>query len=153
VALLPAGSIIVLGADDTIERRRGKKLTGIGCYRDGVRSSKKQVIKCFGLKWLSLMVMVKLPWSRRVWALPFLSVLCRAKAKNSQREHKRQRILYSIDILMICARLVRWWLPQHLRVLVADGAFAAVKLALICADAPQQRLFLVTRLRLDAKLF
>ena len=66
VALLPPGSTIVIGADDTIERRRGKKIKGIGCYRDPVRSTKKHVVKCFGLKWLSLMVLVRLPWSSRV---------------------------------------------------------------------------------------
>lgn len=148
VALLPTGSAIVIGADDTLERRRGKKLTGIGCYRDAVRSSKKHVIKCFGLKWLSLMVIVKLPFSRRVWALPFLTVLCRAQEKGSTRKHRS-----AIDILMTCARLVRRWLPERTVVLVVDGAFAAVKLARLCAGGPTQRLVLVTRLRMDANLY
>src|SRR5262245_45464893 len=49
--------IIVLAGDDTIERRRGKKIKELGCYRDPVRSSQKQIIKCFGLKWVSLAVM------------------------------------------------------------------------------------------------
>src|SRR5262245_53684343 len=48
---------IVLAGDDTIERRRGKKIKQLGCYRDPVRSSQKQIIKCFGLKWVSLAVM------------------------------------------------------------------------------------------------
>jgi hypothetical protein len=74
IALLPTGSVIVIGADDTIERRRGKKIKGVGCYRDAVRSTNKHVIKCFGLKWLSLMVMVRLPFSSRVWGLPFLTL-------------------------------------------------------------------------------
>ena len=39
--LLPADAPVVIAADDTIERRFSKKLTGIGCYRDPVRSSKK----------------------------------------------------------------------------------------------------------------
>ena len=61
--LLPAGSTVVSGADDTLERRRGAQIKGVGCYRDPVRSSRTYVVKCFGLKWRSLMLLVKLPWS------------------------------------------------------------------------------------------
>lgn len=64
--LLPPDGVVVIGADDTIERRRGKQINGLGCYRDPVSSSRKYVVKCFGLKWLSLMLLVKLPWSSRV---------------------------------------------------------------------------------------
>ena len=64
--LVPPGATIVLGADDTIEHRGGRKITAKGCYRDAVRSSKKHVIRCFGLKWVSMMLLVPVPWSRRV---------------------------------------------------------------------------------------
>jgi hypothetical protein len=57
-----------------------------------------------------------------------------------------------IDILMICVRLVRRWLPERTVVLVVDGAFAAVKLALLCAGEEVQ-ITLVTRLRMDANLY
>lgn len=173
--LLPSEGAVVIGADDTIERRRGKRIKGLGCYRDPVRSSRKYVVKCFGLKWLSLMLLVKLPWSSRVWALPFLTVLCRAQVagqrpkvwptrrrrksrKKSQaqtkaalpsstpRQHKT-----AIDILMILTRQVKRWLPQRLVVLVVDGGYAAVKLALVCVGTPN--LALVTRLRWDASLY
>src|ERR671914_2009175 len=68
--LVPPGATIVLGADDTVERRSGRKITARGCYRDAVRSSKKHVIHCFGLKWVAMMVLVPVPWAKRVWALP-----------------------------------------------------------------------------------
>jgi hypothetical protein len=48
--LVPPGATIVLGADDTLERRSGRQIKAKGCYRDAVRSSKKHVIRCFGLK-------------------------------------------------------------------------------------------------------
>jgi DDE superfamily endonuclease len=64
--LVPPGATIVLGADDTVERRSGRKITAKGCYRDAVRSTKKHVIRCFGLKWVSMMLLVPVPWSRRV---------------------------------------------------------------------------------------
>ena len=46
-----------------------------GRYRDAVRSTQGTVVKCYGLKWISLMRLVPLPWSTRPWALPFLTVL------------------------------------------------------------------------------
>ena len=48
--LLPSSYPIVAGADETIERRKGKKIKAKGVYRDGVRSTAKHVVKCFGLK-------------------------------------------------------------------------------------------------------
>src|SRR5918996_3837527 len=45
--LVPAGATIVLGADDTVERRSGRKITAKGCYRDAVRSTTKHVSRCF----------------------------------------------------------------------------------------------------------
>jgi hypothetical protein len=180
VRLIPAGSAIVIGADDTIERRRGEKIKDVGCYRDPVRSSKRHLVKCFGLKWLSMMVLVKLPWSSRVWALPFLSVLCRpqtegqaAKVWPTPRHHKRRQAKKrklrakavaaakskaqprqhktAVDILMILIRKVHRWLPERLVVLTVDGGYAAVKLALVCVQMPN--LVLVTRLRWDVALY
>src|SRR5215210_1845246 len=66
---------VVLGLDDTIERRRGAKIKAKGIYRDPVRSSHNHFVKASGLRWLSLMLLAPIPWARRVWALPFLSVL------------------------------------------------------------------------------
>lgn len=89
-----AQGAIVIGADDTIERRTGSKIKGLGYYRDPVASSRKVVVKCHGLKWLSMMVLARLPWSSRVWALPFLTVLCRAKQDGQRqkvwRHHRRK---------------------------------------------------------------
>lgn len=53
-AFVPPGATIVLGADDTVERRSGRKIKAKGGYRDAVRSSKKHVVKCFGLKWVTM---------------------------------------------------------------------------------------------------
>ena len=175
--LLPPQCTVVIGADDTIERRRGKQIKGLGCYRDPIRSSRKYVVKCFGLKWLSMMLLVRLPWSSRVWALPFLSVLCRAQVEgqrpkvwHTRRRRKSQKTSKAkaktkaalpksrprqhktaIDILMILIRQVKRWLPERMVVLVVDGGYSAVKLALVCAGTPN--LALVTRLRWDASLY
>jgi DDE superfamily endonuclease len=180
--LLSAEDPVILGADDTLERRRGDKINGLGSWRDPIRSTRNKEVKCFGLKWLSLAAMARLPWSSRVWALPFLTVLCRArqkgqsskvwptrryksrtgkKAKAKARAKARKRFALSkstprqyktaIDTLMILVRVVHRWLPQRLIVVAVDGAYAAVKLALVCAGTPN--LALVMRLRPDAALY
>ena len=71
---VPTGPVIV-GLDDTIERRWGAKISARGIYRDPVRSSRSHVVKASGLRWLSLLLLPQIPWAGRVWALPFLTVL------------------------------------------------------------------------------
>jgi hypothetical protein len=145
VRLVPAGVPLVLGADDTVERRSGRQIKAKGCYRDAVRSSKKHVVRCFGLKWVAMMVLVPVPWARRVWALPFLTALCWPRKSPHQRRHKT-----SVDWVRQMMKQVRRWLPQRLLVLVVDGGFAAVALALACVDS---QVTMVARLRLDAALY
>jgi len=146
VATMPVESTIVLGADDTVERRTGRKIKALGCYRDGVRSTRKHVVRCFGLKWVSMQVLVAVPWSTRVWALPFLSVLCWPKEKSG----KRRRHKTGVDLVRQMMCQVRRWLPERMIVLVVDGGFAAVSLALACR---KQDVVMVARLRLDAALY
>ena len=75
--------------DDTIERRFSKKLKGIGCYRDPVRSGKKHVIHCFGLKWVPMSVLAPVPFSSHTWSLPFLNALCEPEEKDEKTNGKK----------------------------------------------------------------
>jgi DDE superfamily endonuclease len=137
---------IVLGLDDTIERRRGEKIKALGIYRDPVRSSHSHFVKASGLRWLSLMLLVEVPWAGRVWAMPFLTALCpseryckeRGRAHRKLTERARQMIL-----------LVTRWLPNREVVVTADSSFAALELL----DAVRAEVTMVTRLRLDAALY
>ena len=56
-AFVPSGPVI-LGLDDTIERRRGRKLSARAIYYDAARSSKACFQKTSGLRWMSLAVLV-----------------------------------------------------------------------------------------------
>lgn len=82
--LIPAGWPILVAMDETIERRKGKRIVAKGCYRDSCRSTKSLVIKCFGLKWQCAALIIKLPWSDRPWALSFMTVLCVAKTYDAK---------------------------------------------------------------------
>src|SRR4051812_26116933 len=53
---VPTGPLL-LGIDDTIERRRGKRIQAKGIYRDPVRSSHSHFVKASGLRWVSLMLL------------------------------------------------------------------------------------------------
>jgi hypothetical protein len=55
---------VVIGIDDTIERRWGAKISARGIYRDPVRSSKGHFVKTSGLRWLSARLLVHIPWCR-----------------------------------------------------------------------------------------
>lgn len=145
-ALAPNGPVI-LGIDDTIERRRGKRISAKGIYRDPVRSSKGHVVKASGLRWLSLMLLAPIPWTERIWALPFLTA--RAPSKRSCRERgKRHKKL--TDWARQMALQVRRWLPGREIVLLGDSSFAALGFLVTLA---RHGLTGITRLRLDAALY
>src|SRR6266536_4220673 len=68
----PSGPLVI-GIDDTIERRRGSKIKAKGVYRDPVRSSHSHFVKASGLRWVTLMLLAWIPFAERLWALPFLT--------------------------------------------------------------------------------
>ena len=66
---------IVVGLDDTIERRWGPKIDARGSYRDPVRSSRGHFVKTSGLRWLGFTLLTPLPWKTGIKALPFQTIL------------------------------------------------------------------------------
>lgn len=148
-AFVVAGVPLVLGADETLERRRGEKIKAKGVFRDAVRSSKKYTVLSFGLRWMCMMLLVPVPWSSRGWALPFLTVLAPSEATNhaNGKRHKT-----SVDWIGQMLRVVRRGYPTRALILVVDGGLAAIKLGLLCQHFAQPVIF-ASRLRLDARLF
>src|SRR5690349_7228181 len=70
IAVFAPSGPVLLGIDDTIERRRGKRIAAKGVYRDPVRSSKGHLVKASGLRWLSLMLLAPIPWAGLGPAVP-----------------------------------------------------------------------------------
>ena len=66
---------LVFGIDETLERRRGSRISAKGIFRDAVRSSEAHLVRASGLRWVSLMWLTHIPWAHRTWALPVLTVL------------------------------------------------------------------------------
>ncbi len=49
------GFPLTILVDETLERRKGRKIKAKGRYRDAVRSTQSGVVKCYGLKWICLL--------------------------------------------------------------------------------------------------
>lgn len=145
-AFAPNGPV-VLGIDDTIERRRGKRINAKGIYRDPVRSSKGHFVKASGLRWLSLMLLAPIPWAGRIWALPFLTAL--APSERYCRKHGRRHKKLT-DWARQMALQARRWLPEREIVLLGDSSFAALDFLVTLA---RHGITCITRLRLDAALY
>lgn len=147
-AFVPRGPIL-LGLDDTVERRRGKKIAAKGIYRDPVRSSHSHFVKVSGLRWLSVMVLVPIPWVGWTWALPFLTVLAPSERyhQKCRRSHKKLT-----DWARQMLGQVRRWVPQRTLNVVADSSFAVLTLLDALRHLPEP-VTMITRLRLDAALY
>ncbi len=142
---LPAGEVVI-GIDDTIERRWGPKIKARGIYRDPVRSSHGHFVKASGLRWLSLMVMVPIPWAGRRWALPFLTVLAPSERWSNEHDRRHKKLT---DWARQAILQTKRWLPDRRLIIVADASFAALDLI----AALRRQVCLITRLRIDASLF
>ncbi len=148
-AFVPTDAPVIVGLDETIERRRGDKIAAKGIYRDPIRSSRGFFVKVSGLRWVSMQLLAEIPWAKRVWALPFLTILAPSERYHQERglRHKtitdwgRQMILQ-----------LRRWLPDRTIVVVADSTYAVLELLSRCAKLLRP-VTMVTRLRLDAALY
>src|SRR5215207_4420698 len=147
-AFSPTGPLLV-GIDETIERRRGKRIAAKGIYRDPVRSSHEHFVKASGLRWSCLMLLVPIPWAGRVGALPFLTAL--APSERYDQEHGRRHKTLTDWARQLLLLVRRWW-PDRPLVAVADSSYAALELLAACQAWPQP-VTVITRLRLDAALY
>jgi hypothetical protein len=134
-AFVPSGPVL-LGLDDTVERRRGRKLTARAIYHDAARSSKSCFQKTSGLRWMCVALLAPVSWAAWVWALPFLTALCPSGRYGPYaRRGRRHKPL-----------------PERALIVVADCSYAALELLAWCARQARP-ITLITRLRLDAALY
>lgn len=144
-ALVPDGPVII-GIDDTLERRTGRKIAARGIYRDPVRSSHGHFVKASGLRWQVFMLLTPLSWTARVWGLPFLTLLCPSEryARERGRPHRKLTDRARQRLLQIAR-----WLPGRQIVAVSDSSYASIDLL----NAVRHHVCMISRLRPDARLF
>ncbi len=68
---VPEGDPLVVGIDETLERRWGKKIAAKGVYRDPVRSTHENFVKASGLRWVCVMLVGGDPLGRSSVGLAF----------------------------------------------------------------------------------
>src|SRR5215210_8699456 len=106
-AFVPEGPLVV-GVDETLERRRGKRIAPKGIYRDSVRSSHTHLVKTSALRWICVVLLAEVPWASRVWALPFLSALAPSERYDEEHgKHHKSITEWAWQLLL----LIRRWYP------------------------------------------
>ena len=147
-AFVPDGPLVV-GVDETLERRQGKKIAAKGIYRDPVRSSHTHFVKTSALRWVCLTLLAPIPWASRVWALPFLSALAPSERYSKERGTRHKKLTEWAWQLLL---QVRRWHPEREIVAVADGGYSSLELLDRCRRLRKPITF-ITRLRLDGALY
>ncbi len=114
----------MFGIDETLERRRGGR------------------VKASGLLWISLMWLTTIPWARRTWALPFLTVPAPSERYYRKRGRTPKKLTdWARQIIL----QLRRWLPHRPLMLVADSSYAVLDLLHFCQSLAQPVTF-ITRL-------
>ncbi len=121
---LPAGPVTI-GIDETLERRWGRRIAQRGIYRDSVRSSGSHFVKSSVFRWMSVMLLVPISWAKRVWALPFLTVLAPSE-RYYQKLSKGYKKLTDWAKQMLLQ--VKRWLPDREVIAVGDGSYSVLDL-------------------------
>jgi hypothetical protein len=147
VTFLTPDEPLLLVIDDTLERRYGRRVAYKGRYHDAVRSTPGHTVTTSGIRWLCICVLVRVPWSSRPWALPFLTVPSPTPAVSCKL---RQRPRTTPERAQGLVRLVHRWHPHRAIILVGDSSYGVVALAETCRT---QHVTLVARLRLTAALY
>jgi len=175
VALVPKDQPVVVDVDDTIAGHSGRKVFGVGTYRDPIRSSRSTTHLKRGHKWVVMAINVSLPLCLRPWALPVLVALSlppakkakpakknapagkkakpwsKLKARRQARDKRRLRKTPATHARQMIAVLLHWF-PQRKFILLGDWGFASHDLALFCLRH-RDRLTLIARTRSDMRLY
>ena len=140
---------LVFGIDETVERRWGRKIAAKGRYRDPVRSTDDQTVMTPGLQWVSLMLLTRIGWAGRHWALPFLTALVPSDRYDWLKGRRHKRFTDYAQQMLDC---LRRWLPDRDLVVVCDGGYAKREFLLHC-QRMSKPIVVITKLRKDASLY
>jgi len=84
--LVDPAATVFLAVDDTLARKRGRKISGVGMHHDPILSSRGCAVVNWGHNWVVLGVLVELPVLKGRWfCLPVLVRLYRSKQTVAKR--------------------------------------------------------------------
>lgn len=119
LAAFVPGTRVWLVIDDTLCHKRGAKVAFGGMFLDAVLSSKRHKVFRFGTNWVTLGLIVQLPF--RPDRFFCLNILWRLYAKKNaqQPDAHRTKSQLALDMVQVVAR----WLPGRPLLVVADSAY------------------------------
>lgn len=120
VSYAPEDGPVATAIDDTLARKRGEHVFGIGSHPDPVYSTKKRKVFTFGHVWVVLTVTVRIPLFNRTWGLPIMLRLYRSKStcQKNKREYKKKTEL-AREMLDVLAS----WVSDRRIEVAADSAY------------------------------
>jgi hypothetical protein len=133
--LVPAGGPVLVAIDDTLFRRRGKKVWAASWFHDGSAQGKHKTGR--GNNWVVLAIVVSLPFCTRPFALPVMAKLVVKGTSSASRLWLARRMTSSLADA----------LPGRDLHAVADSAYAGEELKKLGKNVTW-----TTRLRKDAAL-
>jgi hypothetical protein len=132
---VPTG-VVPLDCDDTLYKKSGPKINGVGIFRDAVRSTVRRVVYALGLNLVVVTLRVSPPWGGCPIGLP-ISVRLRPKGDSTS----------TVEHAATMMRELAGWLPDREFHLCADGAYASL------AGAGLPHCQVTSRMRRDAALY
>ena len=141
------GDVVMLGLDDTLARKRGLKMFGVGMHHDPLLSSRAKAITNWGHSWVVLGVIMELPFRQgHYFFLPILFRLYLNKSKATKhRRTYRTRPELAVEMLQV---LSGHWKHRRFHA-VADSAYGGQS---VLCHLPSN-CDLTSRLVKDARLY
>ncbi len=119
VAYLVPGMKVWLVVDDTLCHKRGGKVAFGGVFLDAVLSTARHKIYRFGNNWVTLGVIVQLPFRPdRYYCLNVLWRICEKRGNKSRDQHRSKPQMAAEMVKKIAG-----WLPGHQLYVVGDVAY------------------------------
>jgi hypothetical protein len=119
LAAFVPGSRVWLVIDDTLCHKRGAKVAFGGIFLDAVLSSKRHKVFRFGVNWVTLGLVVQLPFRQDRFFC--LNILWRLYAKKSQANLGAHRTKSQLAREMV--EVAASWLPGRRLIVVGDSAY------------------------------
>jgi hypothetical protein len=140
-------AVVMLAIDDTLARKRGLKIFGVGMHHDPLISTRKTALTNWGHSWVVLGVIVKFPFcSKRSFCLPILFRLYINKKTAAKQDAAYQtRPALAIEMLQVLCSAHE----QRRFHVVGDSAYGGQN---VLKHLPPN-CNLTSRLDLDARLY
>jgi len=147
-AFLSKDRPVLIGGDDTAQKKTGAKIYGAGMVHDNRPAARKGWDLSWGLTWVVLTVLVRVPlWPDRVFAIPVGARLYRKE--KFCRKGSGPVFRTKPQLLLEMLRQLAEWLPDYRFLLHVDGGYASGELM----QSLPKNVEVVGRLRWDAALY